>query len=175
MWRRVLIAAVLTLVPVAILAYGLRANPRAIPSPLVGRPAPAFTLPVVDGGSEVRLADLRGRVVVVNFWASWCVPCREEAQALEAVWQRYRAGGLSMVGVNIQDRRAAAREFLDATRPSYPNVVDATGATSIAYGIYGVPETFVIDRDGRIRARHVGAITAEALAAHLAPLVRGGS
>lgn len=175
MWRRITIAAVLTLIPLSVLAYGLTANPRAIPSPLVGRDAPAFALPRFEDGAEMRLADLRGRIVIVNFWASWCVPCRDEVPALEAVWRRHRDAGVTVVGVNIQDRRSAAGEFLMTTRPSYPNVIDGTGATSIAYGIYGVPETFVIDRDGRIRARHVGAITAETLAAHLAPLVGGGS
>ncbi|MBI1733976.1 MAG: TlpA family protein disulfide reductase [Candidatus Rokubacteria bacterium] len=175
MWRRIVIACVLALVPVVILAYGLRANPRAIPSPLVGRVAPEFALPRFDGAGEVRLADLRGRVVVVNFWASWCIPCREEAAALEAVWRRHQDDGVVMVGVNIQDRRAAAGQFLMETRPTYPNVVDATGATSIAYGIYGVPETFVLDREGRIRARHVGAISAETLAGHVGRLVGGGT
>ena len=175
MWRRITVAAVLTLIPLSVLAYGLTANPRAIPSPLVGRDAPAFALPRVEDGAELRLGDLRGRIVIVNFWASWCVPCREEVPALDAVWRRHRDAGVTVVGVNIQDRPGAIREFLAATRPSYPNVIDATGATSIAYGIYGVPETFVIDRDGRIRVRHVGAVTLDALAAHLKPLAGGGS
>lgn len=173
MWRRLLIAAVLVTIPVALLAYGLRANPRAVPSPLVGRAAPEFTLPRLEGHGDVRLADLRGRVVVVNFWASWCVPCREEAPELEALWQRYRERGLVMLGVNIQDRRSAALGFVAETRPTYPNVVDATGATSIAYGIYGVPETFVIDGDGQIRGKQVGAVAAEMLAAQLRPLLGG--
>jgi cytochrome c biogenesis protein CcmG/thiol:disulfide interchange protein DsbE len=174
-WRRIAIACVLALVPVGILAYGLRANPRAIPSPLVGRAAPEFVLPRFDGAGDLRLAELRGRVVVVNFWASWCIPCREEAAALEAVWRRHERNGLVMVGVNIQDSRPAAGEFLRQTRPTYPNVVDATGKTSIAYGIYGVPETFVLDRDGTIRARIVGAVDAGRLAAAVDALVGGGS
>lgn len=174
MRRRVLCAAALVLLPVALLAYGLTTNPRAVPSPLVGRPAPDFALPRFDGGA-VRLADLRGQVLVVNFWASWCVPCREEAGELEAVWRRYRDAGVVLVGINIQDRDVPARAFLRQTRPSYPNVIDATGQTSIAYGIYGVPETFVIDRTGRIRVRQVGAVTAERLARQIEPVLGAGS
>lgn len=175
MWRRVVIACVLALVPVCVLAYGLFANPRAVPSPLVGRPAPVFALARFDDGQEMRLADFRGRVLVVNFWASWCIPCREEAPALEAMWRQFGPRGVTVVGVNIQDRRPDAARFIAETRPTYPNLVDATGATSIAYGIYGVPETFVIDREGRIRARHVGAVDAELLAREITPLVGGGS
>jgi len=174
MWRRVLLACAAVLLPVVLLGYGLRTNPRSIASPLVGAPAPEFALPSFDGG-ELRLAGLRGRVVVINFWASWCVPCREEAAALEAVWRRHRDTGLILVGVNIQDREPAARAFVGQTRTTYPNVTDATGATSIAYGIYGVPETFIIDRAGRIRSRHVGAVTEEILAEQIQPALKAGS
>lgn len=173
MWRRLGFACALVLLPVALLAHGLTGNPRAIPSPLVGRPAPDFALPRFDAG-EVRLADLRGRVVVVNFWASWCGPCREEATALERVWRRHRDAGVVMIGINIQDRGPAARAFLGETQPTYANVVDAAGATAIAYGIYGVPETFIIGRDGRISARQVGAVTDETLTQRLEPVVRAG-
>ena len=175
MWRRITIAVVLALVPISVMAYGLRGNPRAIPSPLVGRPAPAFALPRIGDGGELTLAELRGRVVVVNFWASWCVPCREEAAALEAVWLHFREAGVVVVGINIQDTDVAARRFLAATRPSYTNLVDLKGSTSIAYGIYGVPETFVLDREGRIRARKVGAVTADGLAREIAAIVGGRS
>jgi cytochrome c biogenesis protein CcmG, thiol:disulfide interchange protein DsbE len=173
MWRRLLVAAVLVAMPVALLAYGLRANPRAVPSPLVGQMAPGFELPRLDGGGDVRLGDLHGRVVVVNFWASWCVPCREEAQDLEAAWRQLRDRGVVMLGVNIQDRKDAAMQFVMDTRPTYPNLVDASGATSIAYGIYGVPETFVIDGKGRIRAKHVGAIETDGLVSQIRPLLGG--
>jgi cytochrome c biogenesis protein CcmG, thiol:disulfide interchange protein DsbE len=172
--RRVVLACAIALLPVGLLAHGLRGNPRAVPSPLIGAAAPEFTLPRFGGG-DLRPEDLRGHVRVVNFWASWCVPCREEAGALEAAWRRYRDSGVMLIGVNIQDRDQSARGFLAATRPSYPNVIDGSGAISISYGIYGVPETFVIDRQGRIRARQVGAVTVEALAREIEPLLRGGS
>lgn len=174
MWRRVLLACAAVLLPVVLLGYGLRTNPRSVASPLVGAQAPEFALPRFDGG-ELRLASLRGRVVVINFWASWCVPCREEAAALEAVWRRHRDSGLILVGVNIQDREAAARAFVGHTRTTYPNVTDATGAISIAYGLYGVPETFVIDRAGRIRSRQVGAVTVETLVEQIQPALEAGS
>jgi cytochrome c biogenesis protein CcmG, thiol:disulfide interchange protein DsbE len=170
-----LFAIVGVLVPVAILGYGLRANPRAVPSPMVGQAAPDFGLRRLDGPGDLRLTALRGQVVVVNFWASWCVPCREEAEALEAVWQRYRGTGVQLVGVNIQDREAAAKGFLAETKTSFPNVTDGTGATSIAYGIYGVPETFVVDRRGRITERFVGAVTTEWLTARIDAAMRSGS
>ena len=116
MWRRVAIACALALIPISVMAFGLRSNPRAIPSPLVGRPAPAFSLPLMTDGSALSFANLQGRVVVLNFWASWCVPCRDEAPALEAVWRRYREAGVTVVGGNIQDRPSAARQFVVATR-----------------------------------------------------------
>jgi cytochrome c biogenesis protein CcmG, thiol:disulfide interchange protein DsbE len=175
MWRRALLTAIAVLVPIAVLAHGLRANPRSVPSPLVGQAAPDFGLRRLDRGDHLRLATLRGQVVVVNFWASWCVPCREETAALEAVWRAYREAGVVVIGVNVEDQESAAKAFPDATRPTYPNVTDPTGGTSIAYGIYGVPETFVIDRDGTIRGKVVGAVTADALSEQVASLVRARS
>ncbi len=174
MWRRLLLTLAIVLVPVALLAYGLRGDPRSVPSPLVGTSAPEFSLPALGGG-QAKLADFRGRVLVLNFWASWCVPCREEAPALEAMWQHYRDRGVAVIGVNIQDQEPAAREFMAATRTTFPNVVDARGLTSIAYGIYGVPETFVIDRAGRIRFKQIGAADVKALARELEPLLASGS
>ncbi|MCI0548255.1 MAG: TlpA family protein disulfide reductase [Candidatus Rokubacteria bacterium] len=154
----------LAVVPLLVLlAYGFRTNPRDIPSPLIGRPASAFTATAFDG-SEVSLERLRGRVVVVNFWASWCHPaCYDEAPALERAWQRYRERGVTLVGVNIQDREGPARKFLAEFGHSFPNIADAGGRISVDFGVYGVPETFFIDRAGRIRAKHVGAVTDEIL------------
>jgi cytochrome c biogenesis protein CcmG/thiol:disulfide interchange protein DsbE len=150
----------LSAVPVlALLAYGFTLNPRDIPSPLVGRPAAPFALTTFEG-QPVSLEALRGRVVVVNFWASWCYPaCYEEAPVLEAGWRRLRERGVVVLGVAIQDKEPASRDFIQRFGLTFPNAADPTGKVSIDYGVYGVPETFFIDRQGRIRAKHVGAVT----------------
>ena len=144
-----------------LLAYGFRLKPRDIPSPLVGRPAAAFALTTFDG-QPVSLESLRGKVVVLNFWASWCYPaCYEEAPALERNWKKYRDRGVMVVGVDIQDTVEAAQRFMREFGLTFPNARDLTGKVSIDYGVYGVPETFFIDRRGRIRVKHVGALSDE--------------
>jgi len=157
MWRWLI---PLSVVPVlGLLAYGFRVNPRDIPSPLVGRPAAPFVLRTFDG-TDVSLASLRGRVVVLNFWASWCYPaCYEEAPALERSWRAYRDREVSVVGVAIQDQPDAARKFIADFSLSFPNAPDPDGKVSVEYGVYGVPETFFIDRAGRIRLKQTGAVS----------------
>jgi cytochrome c biogenesis protein CcmG/thiol:disulfide interchange protein DsbE len=152
----------LSAIPVlALLAYGFRVNPRDIPSPLVGKPAAAFTLQTF-GPETVSLEALRGKVVVLNFWASWCYPaCYEEAPALERGWRAYRDRGVVLVGIDIQDNADAAQKFIRDFGLTFPNAPDVTGKVSVDYGVYGVPETFFIDRQGRIREKHVGAVTDE--------------
>ena len=142
-----------------LLGYGFRTDPREIPSPLVGKPAAPFTLATFDGG-QVSLEALRGRVVVVNFWASWCYPaCYEEAPALERAWDTYKDRGVMMIGINIQDKEEPAKKFLTQFGHTFPNAPDPAGRVSVDYGVYGVPETFFIDRAGRVRWKHVGAVT----------------
>lgn len=150
----------LSVVPLlALLAYGFRTNPREVPSPLVGRPAAPFAL-TSFGGEALSLGALRGKVVVLNFWASWCYPaCYEEAPVLERGWQEWRERGVVVVGVDIQDTDEKARKFMDEFRLTFPNAPDTAGKVSIEYGVYGVPETFFIDRRGVIRLKHVGAVT----------------
>jgi len=150
----------LAAVPVlALLAYGFKLNPRDVPSPLVGRPAAPFALTAFDG-APVHLAALRGQVVVVNFWASWCNPaCYEEAPVLERGWRAYRDRGVVVLGVDIQDTDEAALKFINAFSLTFKNSPDRGGKVSVDYGIYGVPETFFIDRAGRIHRKHVGAVT----------------
>jgi cytochrome c biogenesis protein CcmG/thiol:disulfide interchange protein DsbE len=161
----------LAAVPVlALLAYGFRVNPRDIPSPLVGRPAAAFALTTFDGAPR-DLAALRGRVVVLNFWASWCYPaCYEEAPVLERGWRAYKDRGVVVLGVDIQDKDEAALKFIKQFSLTFPNAPDRAGKVSVDYGVYGVPETFFIDREGRIRVKHVGAVTEEVFRANVEPL-----
>ena len=140
--------------------------------PITARPAPDFTLPLFDG-TLLRLADLRGRPVLVDFWASWCVPCREEAATLEQVWQAYRATDLLFIGVGVQDREAAARAFLDEFAITYPNGRDTDGKISIDYGLMGVPEKFLINRQGQIVRKLVGPVPAAVLTDLLDALIRG--
>jgi cytochrome c biogenesis protein CcmG/thiol:disulfide interchange protein DsbE len=145
----------------ALLAYGFRLNPRDVPSPLVNRPAATFAL-TSFGGEPMSLEAHRGKVVVVNFWASWCYPaCYEEAPVLEKNWRAYRDQGVVVLGVDIQDKTDAAKKFIADFSLTFPNGMDTTGRVSVDYGVYGVPETFFIDRDGRIRGKHVGAVTDE--------------
>jgi cytochrome c biogenesis protein CcmG, thiol:disulfide interchange protein DsbE len=171
--RRVLRWAIpLAAVPVLVLlAYGFRTDPREIPTPLIGKPAAPFTLKTFDG-PELTLAGLRGRVVVLNFWASWCYPaCYEEAPALERGWQAYKDRGLVLVGVDIQDKEEPARKFLAQFGHTFANAPDPAGRIAVDYGVYGVPETFFIDRAGRIRFKHVGVLTDALFKKYAEPLV----
>lgn len=120
--------------------------------------APDFTLPVLHPGGDVTgdggqlsLASLRGRPVVVNLWASWCDPCKEEAPILESIWTRYKVRGVVVLGVNIQDISGKAKEFIDRYRLTFPSVRDGTDGTQRKFGTAQLPETFVIDPDGKMR------------------------
>jgi cytochrome c biogenesis protein CcmG/thiol:disulfide interchange protein DsbE len=154
-----------------LLAYGFRLSPRDIPSPLVGKPAAAFALQTFDG-QTVSLDSLRGKVLVVNFWASWCYPaCYEEAPVLERSWRAYRDRGVVVLGVDIQDKVEAGEKFIRDLGLTFPNALDTTGKVSVDFGVYGVPETFFVDRQGRVRAKHVGALTEPVLRDHLERLL----
>jgi cytochrome c biogenesis protein CcmG, thiol:disulfide interchange protein DsbE len=160
---------------VGLLAYGFRTDPRAVPSPLVGRPAPPFALTTFDG-KAMTLEGQRGKVVVLNFWASWCYPaCYEEAPALEASWRRAQSQGVVVLGVAIQDKDPASLEFIQRFGLTFPNAPDPAGKVSIDYGVYGVPETFIIDRRGMIRRKHVGAMTDESFRESVEPLLAEGA
>jgi cytochrome c biogenesis protein CcmG, thiol:disulfide interchange protein DsbE len=172
-WKKSLIP--LSVVPILLLlAYGFRTDPRVVPSPLIEKEAPRFGLSLFEGG-HLSLDGLRGKVVVVNFWASWCYPaCYEEAPVLEGAWRAYRDKNVVIVGINVQDTERAAREFMSRFQFSFPNGPDLKGKISIDYGVYGIPETYIIDQEGRITHKHVGAVTAEILTAQIERLVGRG-
>jgi len=127
------------------------------PSVQVGERAPAFTLPLLDG-DRTSLKELRGQVVVLNFWASWCGPCRLEAPVLEQVWQDYGGDEVAFVGIAHNDVPQRAQDFVENHGITFPNGLDVTGEIAEAYGLHAVPETFVIDGEGVVQAYHRGAI-----------------
>ena len=125
--------------------------------------APAFTLDRMDADGELRLASLRGRVVVINFWAAWCEPCRKEMPRLEAAWRRYRGRGVAFVGVNTTDFTGDARRFLRRYEVTFPIVRDGNGRVLARYGGLPIPWTYFVGRDGRIVGYIRGEVTAAAL------------
>lgn len=162
---------VLFIVLVVFLAIGLSRDPREIPSPLVGKPAPAFVLPTLsDPRRSFKSEEMRGKVWLLNGWASWCAACQDEHALL---LQLSRSGLVPIYGLDYKDERPNALAWLDQLGNPYTLVLsDTDGRVGIDYGIYGVPETFVIDRDGIIRYKHTGPITEEALQKKIIPLVK---
>lgn len=155
---------------VAVLAVGLTLNPREIPSALIGRPVPQFALPPVQGRAlGLAGADLRGEVSLVNVFASWCVACREE----HPVFMQMRREGLVPIhGLNYKDRPADAQKWLEDLGDPYTRTgADLDGRVAIEWGVYGVPETFVVDQEGRIAYKHIGPVTPEVLERTLRPLI----
>ena len=145
---------------VGLLIFGFLSPKKGRPE--IGEPAPEFSLTSLDR-TEFALGELRGQVVVLNFWASWCSPCREEAPALQAVWQEVQNKGVVFVGVTYHDAESASQEFVDTFGITYENGIDAQGQISRAYGVTAVPETYIIDREGKIAWLHIGALDAEVL------------
>lgn len=170
---RPLVAAValLALAPLAYLLLSLTGLSITVPGVERTRPAPDFTAPGLNSAS-VRLADLRGRPVVLNFWASWCPPCRAEMPEFERVWQTYRDQGVIFVGVNTSDRGDKAQSFLLESKVSYQNVVDATNDIAVMFAATSLPTTVFIDREGRIVSRRVGAMSAQQVATQVEDLLR---
>ncbi|HEY8808040.1 MAG TPA: TlpA disulfide reductase family protein [Candidatus Limnocylindria bacterium] len=154
-------AAVALIVGLALtLTLAFRRDPHDIKTGTVGKPAPAFALPSLADGTTVSLDQYRGKVVVLNFWASWCVPCKEENPALADVWERYRGTEVVLLGVVFQDSAGAAREYTTHLGNSWPSAIDDNGQMALSYGVFGPPETFFIGPDGIIAGRHIGAIDA---------------
>ena len=129
---------------------------------VLSQPAAKFTLELTTG-AELSLSELRGKVVLVDFWASWCTPCRQEAPVLSQVYLEYTGAPVEFVGVNIWDRDQDALNYLAAFNTTYPNGVDGAGSIAIDYGVRGIPEKFFIDQDGMVRQKFVGPMRADAL------------
>ena len=155
---RYLIPLVLFLVLVVFLAIGLSRDPREVPSPLINKAAPTFRLPQLNDPSKTFSAeDMRGKVWVLNVWASWCVSCRDEHPLL---LEYAKSGAVPIYGLNWKDRREDALAWLnDLGDPYVVNAADLDGRVAIDYGVYGAPETYLIDQNGIIRHKHVGPIT----------------
>ena len=174
---------------VVFLAIGLNRDPKEIPSPLIGKPAPSFQLPVVGGPGVFSADQFKGRVTLVNLWATWCAGCREEHPLLLAL---SRQPGLQMVGLNYKELQASELSGQDPRSPEAlqkatdrnqawlqkhgqafgVNLLDPDGRVGMDFGVYGLPETYVVDRDGVVRFKHAGALTPEVLQQKLLPLLR---
>jgi len=168
--KRYLIPLLVFLVLVGFLAVGLNLKPREIPSPLVGKPAPAFSLPTLAAPDQsLSTQDLRGKVWVLNVWASWCVACREE-HALMVEMAKLKV--VPIYGLNYKDKRDDALAWLNQFgNPYATSLSDTEGLVGIDYGVYGVPETFVIDKAGVIRHKIIGPVTPATVRDVLLPLV----
>ncbi|MBU0724426.1 MAG: DsbE family thiol:disulfide interchange protein [Alphaproteobacteria bacterium] len=165
-----LLPLVLFLGVVAYFAVGLTRDPQKLPSTMIDRPAPEFALPpLLDSVPGLATADLKGQVALVNVFASWCAPCRVEHPILTGLAR----DGVTIFGINQKDKPEPAKRFLANLGNPYTRVgVDADGRASIDWGVYGVPETYVIDREGHVRYRHVGALTARDVSEKIRPMLR---
>jgi cytochrome c biogenesis protein CcmG/thiol:disulfide interchange protein DsbE len=169
--KRYLLPLAIFVVLAAFLGVGLKLDPREVPSPLVGKPVPTFSLPLLTEPSvQMTAAEMKGRVWVLNVWASWCVPCLAEHPY---VTEMARVGGVPVVGLNYKDAPEDATRWLRRHGDPYTRIVaDRDGRVGIDFGVYGVPETFVIDKAGVIRHKQIGPITPEALRDKLLPLIK---
>jgi cytochrome c biogenesis protein CcmG, thiol:disulfide interchange protein DsbE len=158
-WKRSLVGVGIAVPIVMLLGYGLTRDPRHIASPLPGRPAPDFVLPALEQGDSIKLSELRGNVVVVNFWASWCIPCRDEHPILLEAARGYQDKGVKFVGIAYNDKPEDSQRWLNELGKSYPSLVDAGARTAIDYGVSGVPETFILDKQGVVAFKKFGPIT----------------
>jgi cytochrome c biogenesis protein CcmG/thiol:disulfide interchange protein DsbE len=160
----------LALLGLMIWGIGKRAEGTVGSVPVTTRPAPNFTLPLFNGG-QFELAAAKGKPILVNFWASWCIPCEEEASVLEQGSRAY-ADRVTFIGVDVQDTDGAARDFLRRFGVSYPNGRDASGVIAVDYGMSGVPETYFVDRNGTLVRKWQGALDQDRLRSFLDDLLK---
>jgi len=165
------VVGVLLVGVLSLLGIGFTRDPGQINSALVGRAAPEFRLVALDG-SMVDLAGLRGRPIVLNFWASWCIPCRDEAALLHTAQLRYATQGVAFLGIIYQDASANAQSFVDRYGIAYPSLLDPDGRTALDYGVYGIPETFFIAPDGTIRDKQIGQLGTTTLERQIQEILR---
>jgi cytochrome c biogenesis protein CcmG/thiol:disulfide interchange protein DsbE len=170
--NRFLLPLGIFIVLVALLAVGLNLNPREVPSPLVGKPAPVFSLPQLHAVDKTfSPQEMQGKVWLLNVWASWCVSCREEHPVLVEFAKSPEA--IPVVGLNYKDKREDGQRWLARFGDPYTlSAFDADGRVGIDYGVYGVPETYLIDKAGIIRFKQIGPITPEVLQKTILPLVK---
>jgi len=170
MKAKFLIPLLLFVVLVGFLAVGLNLDPHEVPSPLINKPAPAFEVPQLGQANKTfSPASMKGQVWILNVWASWCVACREEHPVLVEI---AKSGLVPLIGLDYKDKREEALAMLEKQgNPYLLSAFDANGRVGIDYGVYGVPETYVIDRTGVIRLKHIGPITPEILKQKIYPLV----
>ena len=155
---------------IALLAYGVASE--SPDTEVTGEAAPDISLPPLEGGEERSLADWRGQVVVLNYWASWCEPCRDESPLLERWHQKISKRNATVLGVDVLDVTSDAEDFIDRYDLTYPHLRDKDGSTQEEFGIVAYPETFVIDREGRITATARGPVDDEFMRENVAPLLR---
>jgi len=169
LWFLIPLAAFLALA--VILSIGLKRDPHEVPSPLIDKPAPKFSLARLDDANKVvKLEDLKGKAFILNVWASWCVACREEHPVL-VEFAKKRA--VPLYGLNYKDTRVDANAWLASFGNPYDaSFFDEDGRVGIDFGVYGVPETFVVDGNGVIRMKHIGPLTPEVLATKIEPLLK---
>jgi cytochrome c biogenesis protein CcmG, thiol:disulfide interchange protein DsbE len=171
-WRRSMIGLGVALPLIGLLGFGLTRDPTTIDSPLPGKPAPDFDLARMTGGGSLNLSQLRGKVVIVNFWASWCIPCRSEHPLLSMAHRRWAPEGVQFIGIVYNDTPDNARAWLqEMGGEEWPTLLDPGGRTAIEFGVYGVPETFIIDPDGIVVHKQLSVITPEVVAQFVEPLL----
>lgn len=141
-----------------VLMLSFRRDPHDIRTGTVNKPAAAFTADELDGSGTLSLSDYAGKVVVLNFFASWCPPCKEENPALVRVWERYRTSDVVFIGIVYQDSTDKARSYVSTNGVTWPTVQDGDGRIAFAYGVFGPPETYFIGPDGIIAGRHIGPV-----------------
>ncbi|MCC7367638.1 MAG: TlpA family protein disulfide reductase [Chloroflexi bacterium] len=162
--------AIVSLIGLMVWGIGKRAQGTTGAVPVTTRPAPTFSLPLFEGG-DFSLGAQRGKPVLINFWASWCIPCEDEAAALEAASRTYQ-DRVVFIGVNVQDTDPLARGFLKRFGVSYPNGRDVSGSISVEYGMSGVPETYFVDRSGMLVRKWQGPLDEARIRQFLDPLLR---